>query len=382
MPVLWRHLLSDFLRISLTCIFAFIAILLTMQLDDIAHFAALGAPFHYILLFTLHQIPYILPIALPLSCLIASYILAHRLSNTHELTVLRASGFSLGNVFVPIWLTAALLSVGNFWIVSEIATRSHLKSSLLKSELRSINPLLLLNSKHLMRLKGFYFEAFGPSRVGETASDVVLALPGQHHERLHLMFAKNLKSNSHIFEGEEVTLVTGIASEQEDEFDQLLIENMKRSLTNVSDFSDMLQKKVSVIHNDYLQLPLLLERIREQRRLLDDAQEKNLSKDQLKSFRNQLNRSYSEISKRISMAFAVFSFTLMGTSLGIHIGRKKNHRSLYYAIALTTLYLIAFFIAKEAGHQRGLPISLYFIPQLLIIILSISMLRKVTRGIE
>src|SRR5438132_1223109 len=98
MPALWRYLITYFLKIAFTCNLAFVAILLTMQLDDIAHFAALGAPFHYILLFTFHQIPYILPIALPLSCLIASLLLMQRLSNTHELTALRASGFSLRDI--------------------------------------------------------------------------------------------------------------------------------------------------------------------------------------------------------------------------------------------------------------------------------------------
>ena len=42
MPVLWRYLIAYFLRIAIVCVLAFIAILLTMRLDEIAHFAALG----------------------------------------------------------------------------------------------------------------------------------------------------------------------------------------------------------------------------------------------------------------------------------------------------------------------------------------------------
>lgn len=382
MPVLWRYLMSYFIRIVLACVIAFVAILLTMRLDEIAHFAALGAPLTYLLIFTLHQIPYILPVAIPLSCLIASLILIQRLSNAQELTALRASGFSLPNILAPIWTTAAFLSLGNFLITSEIATQSHLQNNLLKSELRSINPLLLLHNKHLMRLKGFYFESLGAYHVGESASEVILALPNQHHQRLHLMIAQHLKATPAIFIGDEVTLMTGMAGKQDEDFDQLLIENMRQSSTQVKDFSDFLQKKVWSINNDYLRMPLLLARIQAQRQLLQDAQLKEENPAEIKSLKTQLNHSLSEIMKRLSIATAVFSFTLMGTAFGINISRKRYHYSLYLAIALTTVYLIAFFAARGMDQRCWLAGSLYLIPHLLIICASIIVLRRIAKGIE
>lgn len=382
MPVLWRYLMSDFLKIACACVLAFVAILLTMRLDEIAHFAALGAPLPYLIFFILHQIPYILPIAIPLSCLIASLLLMQRLSHTQELSALRASGFSLVNILTPIWLTAAFLAIGNFWMTSELATHSHLKNNRLKSELRSINPLLLLQNKHLMRLRGFYFEALGPSHVGESSSDVILALPNRHHQRLHLMVAQQLKATPLIFEGEGITLISGMVGEQEEDFDQLLIENTGKSSTHVKDFSDFLQKKVWTINNDYLQMPLLLARIQEQQRLLQEAELKGEDKAQLKSLKTHLNRSLSEIMKRFSIAVAVFSFTLMGTALGIHISRRRHFYSLYLAIALTTFYLIAFFVAKGLDHQFWLAASLYLVPHLIMICTSTFVLTRITKGIE
>lgn len=380
MPILWRYLTSYFLKIVFFCIVAFVAILLTMQLDDIAHFAALGAPLDYIFLFTLYQIPYVLPLALPLSCLIASLILIQRLSNHHELTALRACGFGLKAIFAPIWLTAAFLSIANFWIVSELATHSHLQSHLLKSELRSINPLLLLNNKHLMRLKGYYFDALGDSKVGESASQVIFAIPNQHHERLHLMVAENLKASTQTFTGKNVTLITAMQGEEGD-FDRLLIENMKDSLTQVSDFSDILQKKVTAIHNDYLQMPLLMARIKEQQKEFSEAEgEKN--REKLKFMRLHLNRSYSEIAKRLSIALAVISFTLVGTAFGIHISRRRKYHFLYVVISLTTFYLVSFFVAKELDHLKELAITLYLFPHLVMISASMIAIRRVTIGVE
>jgi len=382
MPILWRYLIAEYLKIALLCVLAFVAILLTLQLDDIAHFAALGAPLHYILLFTFHQIPYILPIALPLSSLIASLVLTQKLSTSHELAALRAAGFSLRDIMAPIWISAAILTIANFWIVSEFATNSHMRSNLLKSELRSINPLLLLHNKHLMRLKGFYFEAMGDSRVGESASKVILAVFNRNHERLHLLLANQLKANSNIIQGDGVTLISAMAAEEENGFDQLLVENMKSSSTNVRDFSDMLQKKVSTINNDYLQMPLLLVRIQEQRQQLQEAREKGRDHDQIKTLRHHLDRSLIEVSKRFSIAIAVFSFTLLGTAFGISISRRKQYRSLYLVVGLTAFFLSAFFVAKGLDHQFWTATSLYIIPHLFIIAASLIVLRRTARGIE
>ncbi len=100
-----------------------------------------------------------------------------------------------------------------------------------------------------------------------------------------------------------------MASEKEEDFDQLLIENMQTSTTHLSHFADTLQKKVFTINNDYLQLSFLIAHIGKQRQFLQAAQAKGESHSQLKLLKMQLNRSFSEITKRFSIAFATFSLT-------------------------------------------------------------------------
>src|SRR5262249_35116763 len=102
MPILWRYLLGHYLKVLVLCVLAFVAILLATRLDEIAHFATLGPEGMVILSFPLHQIPYILPIAIPISCLISAMLLIQRLSHTHEMTAIRASGLSLRMILCPI----------------------------------------------------------------------------------------------------------------------------------------------------------------------------------------------------------------------------------------------------------------------------------------
>lgn len=383
MPALWRYLIFQFLKIALFCVVAFVAVLMTMRMDEIAHFAALGAPLSSVLIFTSYQIPYILPIAIPISCLIASFILMHRLSSTHELTAMRACGFAMRNILTPILFAAACLSLFNFWIVSEVATQSHFATNFLKNELRSVNPLLLLNNKHLMRLKGLYFDAWGPSRVGEYASDVILALPNKHQERLGLLVAQRLKASPGVFVGQGVTWITSMESKDSpQQFDHLFIENMEESITSVNDFAHLLQKKVWSINSDYLKLSFLLIRIQDQQIALGEAKSKGLPHDQIKALKLQLNRSYSDIARRMAIATATFTFTLIGLAFGIQISRRQKNLRLYMTIGLTVFYLLAFFVAKGADQNLPLAVALYMSPHLLFICCSSVVLRKISRGVE
>lgn len=378
MPILWRFLLKTFLKIFFFTVAAFVAILLTMRLDEIAHFAGLGAPLYQLLTFTFYQLPYILPIAFPLAGLISAFILFQRLSKTYELTAMRACGISLNDALAPILITVLFLSVANFWITSEFATDCHLRANKLKSELRAINPLLLLNNRHLMRLKGYYYQAANSARAGEAAEDVILALPNQHRGRIFLMVAKKLNVTPTSFNGEDSTLIATVPSENQEDFDHLLIENMGRSYTETTHFTDLFQHKVWTINNDYLRLPFLLERIAE----LKDSLEGKMLVDDIKQQRKNLDKAKSEIVKRVSIALAVFSLTLMGGICAVNISRRKPLFPYCLAVGLTTFYLVAFFVARSVEQQFWLAFCLYLVPHLVIILFSLFLLRRINRGVE
>ncbi len=382
MLVLWRFLIGHFLKVTALCVTAFIAVLLTMRLDEIAHVASLGAQASDIALFALHQIPYIFPIALPIACLISSMILVNRLSKTHELTALRGSGMGLKTIFFPLLLTAAFLAMVNFAIVSEVATQSHLATNTLKSQLRAVNPLLLLHNKHLMRLKGVYFKAMGPSRVGEFASDVILAMPNKHNDRIFVITAKQLTAHPTAFVGKGITLLSVLNGDQSEQFDPILIENIEQSSTDVVDFADLLQKQGTKINGDYLRMAMLSVRLRQQHDALAQARQEGKPSDEIKELRYQYHSTVSELMRRISVSLAVFTFTLMGCAFGMSIGRQHSHRSLYIVIALATLFVVAFFTAKGLDRYGVTASLLYLVPHGVIILASVIFLNRITKGIE
>ena len=248
--------------------------------------------------------------------------------------------------------------------------------------MRSINPLLLLNNKHLMRLKGIYFSALGTSRVGESASDIILAIPNSHQRRLNLLIAQNLRSAPQLFVGKGVTLLTTLHSDQDEQFDHFLIENIGESTTLTKDFSELLQKKSWTVHSDYLKMPFLRLHIFEKKQELDLAIAEGQDRAIIKQKRTQLNRSLSEITRRFSLGFAAFSFILMGAAFGINISRNKRNWGLYLAIFLIVFFLVTFFVAKGVDQNFPLSASLYLIPHVIIIVVSLFILKRTTKGIE
>jgi len=373
-PIFWRYILSQYLKVFFLCVVAFIAILMTTRLEDIVNFASLGPNGWYIFKYIFYQIPYILPISIPISCLISTILLMQRLSSTHELTAFRASGASLFHIIAPILIASTYLMAANFYIVSELATSSHLATNFLKAELRSVNPLHLVRNKHLLKMKGVYYDALGSSKIGETAEDVVMALPNFDKTRVNILVAKNLEATSEEFKGKGITFISCMSGLEEQDFDQLIVENVGSTDSMVGDFMDILHKQSWKTNNDHLYLSMLLAKIQGEAKLLREKFDPDIQRE--------FNRSVTEVFRRISIAMAAFTFTLMGAAFGIQISRNRSNRGVFYVVSFAALYLACYFLALGIGHLRIAATLLYMAPQGIIILASLWMLKRISRGVE
>lgn len=360
MPLYWRFLIAQYFKVFCLATISFVVILLTTRLEDIAYFATLGSSWGSVLYFTWNQVPFILPIAIPISCLISAILLLQRLSSSYELTALRASGLSIQKILMPILIVSVYLSVGNFYISSEMSTQSHMNNSRLKNELRSINPLLLLQNKHVLRMKGLHFDTLGASKTGESAGDVIIAMPNKDDSGLNVMVAKELTADTSTFSGDHVTLITSAIPHKEIP----IIENMGSTALSTKDFSLLLKPGTPHFNNDYFRFGLLRTKIE------NETDEKTL------------NRVYSEMIRRISMGTAAFTFTLMGAAFGMSISRRPSNRGIFIVAIFAGLYLFSYFAAKGLDHNFAASALLYTVPQIVIIIFSVIMLRRLEKGCE
>ncbi len=364
MPILWRYLLKSYFQVFVLCVSGFISLLLVTRFQEIARFTTSGAPVWTIIQFTGYQIPYILPIAIPISCLIAAMLLYQRLSHSHELTAFRSGGLSLLSLAFPLILASSFLTLLNFSIVSEFAPRCRALSRNLIYEMTEKNPLFLLQKETLVKLKDVHID-LKSLKSGQCAEDVILVVNNASNNRLGLMIAKELYLEGEYLTGKNVSFISS-ADPKKEGFDHLVIENQKTMFTKASNLAQMMRGKEWHSNYEYYPLRLIL------------AREKLQGSFSLSSF----GKAHIEIARRMSYALAAFTFTFIGIAFGMEIGRRHTKKGIIWAIALAAGFMVCFLSAKSMRGSSFYACMLYLLPHPIIVILALRSMRRVTEGVE
>ena len=365
MPIIWRYLLKNYIKIFLLCVVAFISILLVSRLHNIAKLAALDTPISLILLFILCQIPHILPIAIPIAGFISSLLLFQKLSITHECTALRSAGLTLPQIISPILIAAFSLCLINFLVVSEVTPRSKLYAQDLFYNMKVVNPLFLMQSSHILHLNDAYVD-MSMTDLGKEATNVIFAVKNEKNNRLSLITIKKCTVENNLLIGKKVGIISNLETKVEKFFDHLIIENqenMSTEASSLSQFFHTVREKASSEH-------LPLNKLFSYAFLTREQKPKKIKKAQF------------ELCNRFYFSLLPFAFTLMGLSFGMQIGRNSQKRGLYFAICLVALTLICSMLAKSFYLSPIKAAICYFFPFLIMIPSSLWILKRISRGIE
>lgn len=334
MPILWRYILLIYSRNFLLSVSSFVLILLVSRFREIARFAALSANFTKTWLFIAYQIPLILPLAIPISALIASMLAFQSLSKSQELTAMRASGIRLGTILAPILLLSVTFSFCNFIVCGELAPFCRRASKELIYDETSTNPLILLQRQNLGKMKKSYLKMKMDHGV---AKDLFLITYNHSNNRLSLLSARKFSIEESLLVGKDVAFITHLQSENN--YDPLMIENQSLLFTDATSLSASLKKNHPRLENSSLEFPLL--RIHGKKKAM------------------------VEILRRISLSLSVFTFTLLGCCFGIEQTRSLSKRNLFSAVGLSLVFLVCYMLGKEIKRPL-LTILLFFPPHLIL----------------
>lgn len=364
MPILWRYLLKNYFQVLFLCITGFISVLLVTRVQEIARLAALNSQIDVIALFTLCQIPYILPIALPISGLISAILLFERLSYTQELTAFRASGLSVKTLSTPILMAAFLLSVVNFIIAAELTPRCRLYSRDLIQNVTTINPLFLMKKTKLIKLEDSYVD-MKMTQLGKEAKDIIFAVKNHSNNRLSLMTAKRFMVEDNLMTGKNVTLISNIVQENPNLYDHLIIENQETMSTSASALSALMQKSTQKLGVEHLSFKNILSTFSD-----PTAKPKTIKKAQF------------ELCRRLFFPCITFAFTLLGLSLGMQIGRGRKKKGIYLAILLSSFTFICSIAAKSYYLFPYKVLFFYFLPIPILFLVSFWFQKRILGGVE
>ena len=362
-PVFWRYIIKTFFKFFILSICGFISVLLITRLKEIGQFMALSSSFSSVLKFTLYQIPYILPVAIPISCLIASIILFQKMSLSNELTAYRSCGISIEKLFTPLLFSSFILFIVNVLISSELTPHCREKSKRMLFEKSSFSPIILLQRKNLSRLKKTYLDM--KSISSNKAKNVLCILPNKSNNRLNLFYIEFLKHESGFLYGENVSIISHLPSSNEASFDHLILENQEKITTDAEGLSQIMKSPHWSLNPSYMPMKMLIAKIKL------TSQKKSA-----------LLLLISEGSRRFSLGFAAFTFTLLGASFGIEITRTYSKKKTLIAAFLALLIFLSFSIGKAFNNFPIFAAIIYLIPQIGVILVSKIAINKIAKGIE
>lgn len=361
MPILWKYLIRSYFQFFLLCVSSFVAVLLVVRFQDIALFASSGAGIRQIGLFTLYQIPYILPIAIPISSLIAAMNLCQKMSTSLEITALRSCGLSIKTIAYPLLLVASILSLINFTIASEMAPLTRTLAKELIFEIANENPLIVMQKDSAIDLKTFDFDLKNMT-LGKKAEEVICIMRQNSNERIGLFTAKEISIDKHWIYGKSISIVSSVDPEFQS-YDHLIIENQENMKLNKSAITAHLFNKEWFGKDDLLTLQEIIKK--------HHTRKKSLT-----------SKSSIEILRRICLGICPFTFTLIGIAFGIDISRRKRKDGIFWALFLAALIMISFIAAKTLYKASFISILLYLLPHPIAILASLRSFRFIAQGVE
>lgn len=380
MPIIWRYLYKQFFKVFLLTTISFIFILLVTRLKEIARFVSLSPEPKYVFMFIINIIPYILPIAIPIASLVSAIILFHKLSRTHELTALRSSRYSLFSLIFPILCLSLFLSLLNFFIVSELTSYSQIFSRRTINELITTNPFYMLENKNKLKKKDLFVDMLVEER-GKSAKNLVIITPDKENTQLNLMAIEKMSVENDQLHAPSINVISIMEVQDNSFHDHVIIENEHEIVASASDLTKIMHQTHLHLQPQHLSMPLLLITLKEKQNNYQLARV-NHDLAEVKKTRFNISDLKSEVVRRISIGLAVFTFTFIGISYSIEIGRNRKKRPLIILSALTIFGLLCFFVGKMFHGTFWLAALVYLVPHFISFMAGTRNLSRTMRGIE
>ena len=224
MPRLWTYLIKKFFSTFAITLSGIILFLIVIRFSSIAGFSTSGSGIFLILKFISLIIPYVLPYAVPISCLNAAIFVSKKLSQEKQITALRSSGYSIWQIFSPILTCLIFISALNFMVTGTIAPKAKVLSKSLVYDTTLKHPLFITQKACPIKIRSLYTDV-GRMQSGDAAEDLLLVFKNKSKGRLSLIVADKLSVKDGVLKGKNLAFISSMEGQNKAFQDDLIIEN-------------------------------------------------------------------------------------------------------------------------------------------------------------
>ena len=134
-----------------------------------------GLDFFQIIQLMFYALARFVPIALPISILLASVMTIGKMGENFELTALQASGISNSKIFKPLFLLVIMLGISSYFFSNYIMPVANLKGGSLLYDIRKKKPALNIKEGIFYNdIDGFSIKINSKSNDGQILNDIII----------------------------------------------------------------------------------------------------------------------------------------------------------------------------------------------------------------
>jgi lipopolysaccharide export system permease protein len=325
---------------------------------------AVSAVLWYVALLT----PFVLTWSLPLAILATMLLVCGRLSADNEITALRASGVSLGQVVAPLILFSAVMAAACWYVNATVAPLCRLRFKMLALDVATTQPAALLEERSYIKDFPGYVIYVGKSS-GDVLEDVTVFV---------LDAGGNVSSS--------LRARTAVLRPQPEARKVLLdLYDVRGDLRDPKDPTDVRKIRPGITARRY-PLELDLSRLLKQAGARRDLRNLMFSelREEIKSLRQRgvyPAAALMEAHQRMAGAVACIAFAVVGIPLGIRVSRRETSIGIAISLFLAMGYNLFVVLANALRNRPHLyPEAILWLPNLALELLGLWLLWRVARA--
>jgi lipopolysaccharide export system permease protein len=349
---------------------------------------------------------FILAFSVPLSVLIATLLVYGKMTADNEITGLKASGIRVWQITFPVIVFSIIVGFLMLYINGIVSPKGHYNSSRLTFLSRAINPLTFFKPREPTDFGDYtimvdrvednklYDISVIEPKPGKTAT-----IKAKWGELLNSADGKSMRLELHSTDismhGKE-----GIVRERDRilalEFDLTKILGKIQNDENVDDMTvkELIMRR-RLYRNAAASIVLaILENTRELVSVQKPGDKENargkiiqLSAN-IKKIEMTLNEAQDissrylfEIHKRIVLSISCFVFAVVAAPLGIMAHRRERMVNVLIGAAIGLLYYASIIVIEKSLHIEAIKPYLIWLPPVVLLLLGLSLLKKLGRGV-
>jgi lipopolysaccharide export system permease protein len=349
-------------------VFTFVLLLSNIFKDLVGLLANQTVSFWTICHFFILMLPYVLSFSMPMALLAATLLIVGRISADNELSASRACGISFFELMLPIFGTAAVLSIASFYVNSTLAPKTKYEFNKTFSDMILTNPISLLE-------EGQYIRNF---------PDLVLFIGKRDVKHNEIMNVRvTMMSNNEMTQ--EVYAEKGSVSVDLTQLKlRINLYNARINTRNPADPNNIQKRQYDVTVAEF---PLE----RDLTSLIDPEKLKKHENhytsselwDQVLELKRQgllATPKLVELHKRAALSMACVSFVLIGIPLGVQVQRRETSIGILISLSLAVVYYLLIIFAEGFKDRPHLfPEFIVWIPNLLFEFIGLFLIWKQSR---